>query len=223
MFQQNLLFEHDENSLKEYLQGKTGKRISLVITDNSTSMLSLRSKNRCLFLRLHKMFLSADKTVLDEIAGFMKNTKVKTPGVRDFIRQNKNRLKKVTPRKINIQMQGECHDLRDMYCSINEEYFNGRVSALITWGTKRPLRAAARRTLGSYSSYNRLIRINPQLDSRSVPKFFLEFIVYHEMLHADIGLKMKNGRRLYHDGEFKKREKMFKNYKRAIDWENKRW
>jgi hypothetical protein len=68
-----------------------------------------------------------------------------------------------------------------------------------------------------------MIRINPILDSRSVPRYFLEFIVYHEMLHADIGIKKGVVRRIIHSSEFKKREKLFKHYEKAINWEKKRW
>ena len=51
----------------------------------------------------------------------------------------------------------------------------------------------------------------------------MEFLVYHEMLHADIGIKNKNNRRIVHSGEFKKREKEFKQYEKAVGWERKRY
>jgi hypothetical protein len=51
----------------------------------------------------------------------------------------------------------------------------------------------------------------------------MEFLVYHEILHAEIGVKIENGRRIVHSREFKKREKLFKYYKRAVQWEKKRW
>jgi predicted metal-dependent hydrolase len=110
-----------------------------------------------------------------------------------------------------------------MYHAINREYFGDRVSASITWGAKGPRRAAARRTLGSYCSDNNMIRINPMLDSKRIPRYFLEFIVYHEMLHADIGIKRVGKRRSVHSKEFKRLEKMFRHYDRAIAWEKNRW
>ena len=62
-----------------------------------------------------------------------------------------------------------------------------------------------------------MIRINPRLDSARVPHYYMEFLVYHEMLHAEIGAKKVNGRRIVHSGEFKKREKEFRLYKKAIN------
>jgi predicted metal-dependent hydrolase len=223
MVQLSFVFQFNENTLKDYLQKRIERGMSLVITDNSSCMLSSRKEGGLILLRLHRMFLGAGRGVLDEVADYIKGRKKKTPLIRNFIDRNTHLLKKRPPRKVNLRTQGKCYDLRDIYRSVNEEYFKGRVKASITWGAKRPRRAAAKRTLGSYSGCNDLIRINPMLDSKNVPRYFLELVVYHEMLHADIGVKDRAGRRSVHSGEFARREKLFKHYKRAIAWEKKRW
>jgi hypothetical protein len=186
-------------------------------------MLSMKKRRGSVSLRIHRIFLDAGREVLDEIAGYIKDSKSKTPCMRDFINQNIHRLKRSSPRKLNIKTQGNCYHLVEIFHLINREYFDGKVSASITWGSRGPRRAAARRTLGSYCSDNNMIRINPILDNKRVPRYFLEFIVYHEMLHADIGIEVNEKRRSIHPREFKRREKMFKHYKRAIAWEKKRW
>jgi predicted metal-dependent hydrolase len=93
------------------------------------------------------------------------------------------------------------------------------VSCAITWGTKNPRYAARKRTLGSFSKDKNTIRINPALDRRRVPGYFVEFVVFHEMLHAFLGISEKNGRRLVHSKEFKQRERVFRHYDRAMAWE----
>lgn len=75
------------------------------------------------------------------------------------------------------------------------------------------------RTLGSYLDSVNTIRINPVLDKKSVPRYYIEFIVYHEMLHADMGVTEKNGRRVVHSKEFRAREKSFRDYRKAMAWE----
>jgi hypothetical protein len=57
------------------------------------------------------------------------------------------------------------------------------------------------------------------LDSRRVPAFYVEFIVYHEMLHAVVESTVKNGRRRIHAREFQEREKLFEHYEKACAWE----
>jgi len=193
--------------------------VSLVITDNSTVMLSAKKDGKTVLVRLHRIFLSAGIDVLDEIADFIKNKKKKTPHITSFIKQNIHRLKKRPPRRVAVQPRGRYYNLLDIYNLINREYFDRRVLAAITWGTKSSRRAAKKRTLGSYSKQNNTIRINPILDTKKVPRYFLEFIVYHEMLHADMRVETRTGKRLLHSSKFKRREKLFKHYNRASAWE----
>ncbi|RJQ52045.1 MAG: hypothetical protein C4526_08960 [Nitrospiraceae bacterium] len=223
MHQLPLHFNCDADALRQYLEKKTDKGISVVVTDNSTSMLSFKNKGDSVSVRLHKIFLSAGREVLDEMAGFIKNKKGRAPLIRDFINQNSHRLKKRPPGKVAINAEGKYHDLIAAFNALNEEYFGGNISASITWGRVCSKRAARKRTLGSYSHYDKLIRINPLLDSKGVPRYFLEFIVYHEMLHEDMGAGTVNGRRAVHSREFREREKMFRHYRKALEWEKNRW
>jgi len=66
--QLNLPFAYDEYSLKEHLGELTGVPVSLVITDNATSMLSVRKKAEGMELRLHRMFLHAGPDIFLEVA-----------------------------------------------------------------------------------------------------------------------------------------------------------
>ena len=232
----------DTQYLKKYLEDGTASNISLVITDNSTSMLSIRKSGNCFMMRLHRIFLSAGQEVLNEMAEFIKDAKAKTPHIRKFINQNKHFLKAKPKRMVNIKTQGRYYDLLYIYNSLNGEYFKGNISAFITWGKGGPKHRARKRTLGSYNGHNNMIRINPLLDNKKVPQYFLEFVVYHEMLHADMGVavnpvrtspsrlqaaglyNMANGaRRTVHSKEFKKRETLYKHYHRAMEWEKKMW
>lgn len=222
MLQLDLAFHSDKDTLQLYLEKATGNRISLIITNNSTSMLSLKAGKDSVNLRLHRMFLSAGNETLDELAAFIKNRRKKTPLLRRFIAGNMHTLKRKPPNKITVQPQGRVYDLTEMFSTINKEYFSGKISAAISWGARRPRRAAARTTLGSYSSLNNTIRINPSLDTDRVPRYFVEFIVYHEMLHADIGIENGTKRRVIHSREFKRCEKLFSHYEQAIAWEKNR-
>lgn len=213
-----LPFTRDEDSLREYLCRITGREIFLIVTDNSTSMISVRGRGHGLSVRLHRMFLKAETDVLAEIAAFIRNRKGRTPLIRMFIRENSVLLKKHPPRRSRLRTEGRYHDLHAAYRRVNEEYFGSRISAAVTWGTVTRGRAR-RRTLGSYSSRTSTIRISPVLDKKNVPDYFIEFILYHEMLHADMGVRNINGRRSVHSREFRQRERMFRNYERAMAWE----
>jgi hypothetical protein len=223
MQQMSLSFHMDAQNLKKFLEHETKKNLMLVITDNSTSMLSMRKSGNIFMMRIHRIFLSAGKEVLNEIAEFIRDTKAKTPHIRKFINENKHLLKTKPVRAVNIKTQGRYYDLLCIYNLLNSEYFKGKIAASITWGNGGPKHRARKRTLGSYNSQNNMIRINPLLDNNSVPKYFLEFVVYHEMLHADMGVAVNGARRTVHSREFKKRETHYKHYRMAAEWEKKTW
>jgi len=219
MEQLNLLFSYSKNALEEYFKQETDKTFSLTFTDNSTIMLSIRTKGNSVFIRLHWMFLHAGNDVIREIAEFIKFRKRKTPLISKFIRDNQNCLKNKQPKPVSIRTQGRYHNLEELFNSLNNEYFGGRITASITWGKNNPSWAVRKRTLGSYSSHTNTIRINSVLDRKNVPRYFINFVIYHEMLHSDMHREKKNGRRLVHSYEFKKRERLFEHYEKAISWE----
>jgi hypothetical protein len=107
-----------------------------------------------------------------------------------------------------------------VYDALNDVYFRGSIEARINWGPRGGRRR--RRTsikMGSYSVEDRLIRIHPSLDRRFVPRYFLEWIVFHEMLHQVHDIPVIGGRRQFHTPEFLAAEREFIQYDRARLWE----
>jgi predicted metal-dependent hydrolase len=208
-----------ENHLKQYLEERLGRPVSLVLTENSTSMLSARMHDGVLRVRLHRMFLNADSRVMYEVVSYLKNRRGAMPHFRGFIRDNREQLGTKPPKKVLVRTAGKFHDLCGLYDEINREYFGGIVNAAITWGTRSPRYAVRKRTVGSYSERSNTIRINPVLDRKTVPRYYVALIVYHEMLHAALGISIRGKRRCVHSGEFRKREKLFKDYEKAMAWE----
>ena len=221
--QLNLPFANDEHTLKDHLQKLTGRDLCLVITDNATSMLSVMKRAEIITVRLHKMFLYAGTDVCLEVADFIKKGRSNGQNIRSFIRQNRYLLKQKSPVKLTPRVTGEHYCLQTIYDSLNSEYFEGLVSAAITWGKSISKKRVRMRTMGSYNAETSTIRINPLLDKKAVPAYFLEFVVYHEMLHAYLGIKTRNGRRSIHSGEFRQHEKKFRHYAKAMEWERQRF
>lgn len=219
--QLNLLFGHTEDSLGRHLEERLGRPVSLVLTDNSTSMLSARVRDGVLHVRLHRIFLHSDDRVLEEIAAFLKNRKRSMTHFQGFVREHRELLAKRPPNRVAEKTCGKCFDLRVLYREINEEYFGGMISAAITWGAKSPRFAVRKRTLGSYSDRSNTIRINPVLDRKTVPRYYVAFVVYHEMLHAALGILLRGKRRSVHPREFRARERLFRDYERATAWERR--
>jgi SprT-like family protein len=124
-------------------------------------------------------------------------------------------------RQLNLQHEG-CHfDLQRIFDRLNQKYFRGRVRDYrVTWGRRRKLRPREYFIFGTIQEEDRVIRINPALDQAFVPLWFLQYILYHEMLHSVVpDEEMPGGRRRVHTEEFNRREKQFRNYRRARRWE----
>ncbi len=96
----------------------------------------------------------------------------------------------------------------------------GPIDCAITWGSA-PTVTLPRQSikLGSYSADARLIRIHPALDQRRVPSYFVEWIVFHELLHHLHGIVRHEGKRCVHTPAFCADERRFPDYLRATAWE----
>jgi len=217
--QLDLLLCHSQASLQTYLEQYAGKPVSLVLTQNSTSMLSVRQREGVTHVRLHRMFLNSGPGVIEEVTQFVKSKRGKMPLFRRFIRENRAQLDARPGKKITTRTAGRYYDLAELYDGINKEYFEAAIESTITWGTRSPRCSVRKRTLGSFSARSNIIRINPVLDRKPVPRYYIAFVVYHEMLHAALGITTKNDRRSMHSREFRRRERLFKDYERCRAWE----
>jgi hypothetical protein len=118
--------------------------------------------------------------------------------------------------------EGRHHDLRAIFEKLNARYFNNALRRYtIVWGRKRRQRPKAYFIFATIQEEDRVIRIHPLLDANWVPRWFLEFVVYHEMLHSVVPdvYDRKRRRRIVHTAEFFKRERRFPHYTRAQKWE----
>ena len=117
-------------------------------------------------------------------------------------------------RKMISSAHGETYDLEKMFTKINRRYFDSSLpKPTITWSQRK-----TRSILGHHDRVYETITISKSLDSPQVPEWFVEFILYHEMLHIKHAAKMINGRRYYHTAAFRSDERRFAKYDEAQRW-----
>ena len=126
-------------------------------------------------------------------------------------------------RQFPFSHEGQYFDLQEIFNRINYLYF--RATPLrgytITWGRRRKMPPKEYFVFGTIQEEDRIIRIHPRLDAAFVPLWFLEYVVYHEMLHSVVPDELcTSGRRKVHTEEFYRREKQFIHYRRARRWED---
>lgn len=209
--------------LEAVLRRALNMPVRLSLTDNRRTMISVRRGKLESEVRLHHMFLQADELTRSALLAYLRNSdRAASLHLGRFIEGHRERIKQRVRRAPQLSTSSVHHDLVAIHTEVNARYFDGQVDARITWGREGKSPRGPRRSsikLGSYCARDRLIRVHPGLDADFVPRFFVEYIVYHEMLHHVLPPKMRAGRRELHGREFQLRERMFPRYQEALRWE----
>jgi hypothetical protein len=109
--------------------------------------------------------------------------------------------------------------LTDVLHRIDSAYFQNADPPSIKWGRGLIKKRYRKLTLGTYDIRKNEIRIHPILKRTDIPQIVLDFVIYHEMLHAQdrLILAERYKKKLFHkrtsfkvhDTHFHKREKDF--------------
>ncbi|SEU26266.1 hypothetical protein [Stigmatella erecta] len=203
------------------LSADLGMPVRLAVTDNRSTMVSFRRGANVLQLRLHHMFLDAPEFVVRAVADYAGRGHRGAGGVLDdYIRGQQPRIRQFRRESdAELNPRGNCFDLQVLFDTVNRLYFQNGIQARIGWGRMPPRRRRKSIRLGVYDHQTREIRIHPALDRPEVPAFFVEFIVFHEMLHQLFPSTGRGGRRVHHPRAFRDREKAFPHYGLALRWE----
>ena len=185
------LFVHEgaRQALERRLATAHHRPVLLSVTDNTRHMVSHIQHGGCWRLGIHHMFLDAPGIVQEALVRYVvKGEPAASQIVSRYINEHGYRIRASRPVSSPLVTQGATHNLLALFHSINGTYFGGGVDALITWGRRVSRRSglprrAIKQKFGSYSAIERLIRVHPVLDKSWVPRYFVSYIVYHEMLH----------------------------------------
>jgi hypothetical protein len=117
-------------------------------------------------------------------------------------------------RKIVSTAAGRVYDLNRLFLRVNRRFFEGQIpEPTLTWSQRR-----TRSILGHHDAAHETITISKTLDSADVPEWFVEYIMFHEMLHIKHPARLINGRRYYHTPAFRAEEKTHPRYEQAQEW-----
>ena len=122
-----------------------------------------------------------------------------------YMSQKAHLVRQIRGRKQLFSPQGHTYDLESIFDDLNVRFFYGLLARpQITWSSER-----ARNRLGHYDPAHNTIVVSRVFDHPRVPKYAVEYIVYHEMLHLKHPVKLRGSRRCVHPAEFQAEEKMF--------------
>jgi hypothetical protein len=107
--------------------------------------------------------------------------------------------------------QGHFYNLEEVFDSLNVRFFSGLLGRPeLTWSE-----GMAKRSLGHYDAALNTMVVSRVFDRPSSPRYAIEYLLYHEMLHLKHPVKMRGVRRCVHSRDFKADEALFPQLKQA--------
>ena len=184
---------------------------------------TIRLRRGELYVRLSDLLEGAPEPVLDAITHILLAKLYRQPvdrtqsaRYRRYVASHdisaKARLvRQMRGRKHIHSARGHHYHLEEIFEDLNRRFFHGLMGRpQLTWS-----RDHARNRLGHYDPAHNTIVISRVFDHPQVPRYVVEYIVFHEMLHLKHPVKLRGSRRCVHSQEFLAEEKMFPEVGRA--------
>ncbi|MFY9560178.1 MAG: M48 family peptidase [Terriglobales bacterium] len=116
-------------------------------------------------------------------------------------------VRQMRGRKHIHSASGHHYHLDEIFEDLNRRFFHGLMGRpQLTWS-----RDHARNRLGHYDPAHNAIVISRVFDHPRVPRFVVEYLLFHEMLHLKHPVKLRGSRRCVHSREFLAEEMIFPN------------
>ncbi|MBZ5683932.1 MAG: M48 family peptidase [Acidobacteriia bacterium] len=178
---------------------------------------TIRLRDGRLLVRLSDLLEGAPEPVLKAIAHILLAKIYRRPIDRGYaaryrkyvasheIVRKAHLVRQMRGRKLLRSPRGHFYDLDTIFEDLNTRFFHGLMARpRMSWSQTK-----TRRILGHYDPAHNAIIISRIFDHPAMPRYVLEYIVYHEMLHLKHPVKLRGSRRCVHSSEFQAEEKLF--------------
>jgi len=186
--------------------------------------LTVRVREDTAYVRLSDALRDAPRPVVEAAAAILLGRLYRREPPKDLLeiyrrysyaratRERLLRLRQRRARRVDHRPAGAHHDLTPLFVRLNERYFqNALTQPRLGWSPRN-----WRTMLGCFDPALSQIVINRQLDQPGVPEYVVAYVLYHEMLHLKHPMKFARCRRESHSPAFRKEEKKFGDYQRAM-------
>ena len=202
----------------QWLHAELQRPLRVTWTTNRSTFLSSAERKGTLFVRLHRVFAAATGADLDAVVQYFRNgDRHALQRLRAFIAQRPPLSATRPPPP--LRPKGRFHDLAEILAEVNREFFHTACRARITWGHAGRRRSRRTIQLGCFVKGEGLIRVHPALDQAFVPRRYVAWVVFHEVLHDVLGVERRRSRRSLHPPEFAALETTFPEFAACKAWE----
>lgn len=184
---------------------------------------TIRLRRDKVLVRISDLLEGAPETVLQAIAHILLAKLFRQPINAAHIRRYRryagshaitakaHLVRQMRGRKRIAGSRGRVYDLEAIFEELNARFFHGLLARpAMTWS-----RDHARNSLGHYDPAHNAIVVSRVFDQPRVPRYAVEYIVYHEMLHLKHPVRLRGSRRCVHPPQFQAEEKLFPQLEQA--------
>ena len=178
---------------------------------------TIRLREGTIFVRLSDLLEGAPDSVLEAIAHILiaklyrkdieaaHNIRYRRYVASHDLTEKAHLVRQIRGRKRITSASGLCYDLEEIFEDLNRRFFHGLLARpRMTWSNHH-----SRHSLGHYDPAHNAIVVSKVFDRPIVPRYAVEYLVYHEMLHLKHPVKLRGSRRCVHSREFQAEEKLF--------------
>jgi hypothetical protein len=184
---------------------------------------------RAIEVRMHSMFAAAPPDTRRVVATWIRSGRRAPRACEELDRWILAGLEELPPpesRARSVKPIGMHHDLDVLRAGIltselAADFPDKDRWPLVTWGRRTPSRTRHSLRLGSFDADDGIARLHPVLDQVAVPRWFVRYVLFHELLHAVLPPRRGRGSRwIHHSAAFRKREHAYSDYRAALAWED---
>ena len=211
------LVELFQETYRELRPGTTLPELKIEFFAFANVNNTIRLRQGKLLVRLSDLLEGAPETVLRAISHILLAKMYRQPIDRghagryrkyvashDIVRKA-HLVRQMRGRKRLRPARGHFYDLDAVFEELNTQFFYGLMARpRMSWSQSK-----TRRILGHYDPAHNAIVVSRIFDHPRVPRYAVDYIVYHEMLHLKHPVKLRGSRRCVHSAEFQADEKLF--------------
>jgi SprT-like family protein len=189
----------------------------------SSLVLTIRRREELVLVRLSDLLRRAPRSVIEGAAALLLSRIYRrelpaqlAAAYLEYARSHRTRARINHMRRHRVRPgaagpQGRHFDLHKMFDELNARYFSGALQRPhLGWSHR-----SWRRQLGCYDPGPNHILLNRRMDHPAVPRFAVEYVLFHEMLHVKHPTRRSGCSLVSHSPEFRAEEKQFPDFHRA--------
>jgi hypothetical protein len=189
----------------------------------SSLTLTIRRRDEQMIVRFSDLLQRAPLNVLEGAAALLlaKIYRRRTPRAlvapyNEYAKSHRTRqriqsMRSGRVRRAALGAAGRHFDMNAMFEDLNARFFAGELrKPHLGWSTR-----GWRRQFGSYDPGPDQILLNKRMDRPEVPRYVVEYVLYHEMLHVKHPTRKSGCSLLSHSPEFRAEERLFPEFARA--------